>query len=136
MNRAVELSLMTDRVIRSLREISNQEGTVTRYRLEDGKVVSSYDWKNDHHSRATDNHFPKGSIFPLHLHQPPTRETFIMQSGLMDVVCVEEGCEKRRIRLEPGDTLQLNPDEAHYLEALEESWMYAILIPPDPGMEA
>jgi len=123
---------LTEKTVAALSDISFKEQDHVIYDLEQGTCIAFTKLRNLN-IHVVHAFMSAGTIFPLHYHDD-SAETLILESGNMTVMCDEEGCEQIRHELKPGIPLWLPERLNHFLHAKEDSWILAILIPPDKGM--
>lgn len=124
--------VLTQLAIESLKHISVKESDHVIYELEQGSSIS-FTLKENQYIQVIDSFLSKGTIFPLHKHLAAA-ETFILERGAVTVICDNPGCDTNREELTPGVPLTIPCKMNHFLHANEDSWVLAILIPPDKGL--
>ena len=124
--------VLTAKTVESLSDISFREQDHIVYDLEQGTSIT-FTLHRNNASHVIRAFLSADTIFPLHKHDA-SAETLILESGNITVICDEPGCEKIRHELQPGVPLWIPEKLNHFLHAKEDSWVLAILIPPDKGM--
>lgn len=66
----------------------------------------------------------KGTSLPPHYHDEI--EVLTIFQGMLQITFIDG----KQTFIGVGDTYKFNPKESHYCEALEDTWMIAITIPP------
>jgi len=124
--------VLTQMAIASLKHISVKETDHIVYSLEQGSAIS-FTLLSNPEIQVLHSFLSKDTIFPLHHHETST-ETLFLESGNVSVVC--DDCDKvpSKIELMPGDSITIKINTNHFLHAKKDSWILAILIPPDKGI--
>lgn len=123
---------LTARVVDSLSDISIKEQDHVVYDLDQGTAISfTLHRNNDAHIIRM--FLSSGTIFPLHKHDT-SAETLIMESGKLTVMSDGQGEDNIRQELREGVPMWVPEKLNHFMTANEDSWLIAILIPPDQGM--
>lgn len=124
--------VLTHMAIESLKHISVKETDHVVYDLEQGSAIA-FTLKENVNVQVLDSFMSKGTIFPLH-HHVASSETLILEAGAVTVVCDDPDCPEHRAELKAGMPLTIPCKMNHFLHAKEDSWILAILVPPDKGM--
>jgi len=103
---------------------------VVEYPTEGGTVIG-IGLMNDRYGAVQKVLMSKGAKMPCHQH-PLSREWLIVLSGRVKICRIEGGEVKERV-LTRGEYAFLNSGEGHGTEALEDTWVLGIAIPPDEG---
>lgn len=123
---------LTERVVESLSDISTREQGHIIYDLDQGSAIT-FTLHRNANSHVLRAFLSAGTIFPLHNHEA-SAETLILETGNITVMSDGQGDDQIRQELREGVPMWIPEKLNHFLHAKEDSWILAILIPPDQGM--
>ena len=102
----------------------------TFYKLERGSAMS-FDIYRSNELDVLRTYFSEDAIFPFHSHE--SDETLTLIQGEVTIL-IDDGANENRIEMKVGEPVHIKARDKHLLHSKKESWILAVIIPPDEKM--